>query len=85
MTSAGPCGGLVALQSLALLHGGWAGALYSSGPSLFGRLSAREEKINVFLYFYLCVDTGSWCVGRYGDAFMTYKSAVLCGGSAGPC
>lgn len=66
-----------------LLRGslGWS----SAGPSFFWPLSVREEKINGVVHLYLCADTGDWCVWRFGDAFLTYKCVVSCGGGAGPC
>lgn len=74
MTSAGLSSGPVALQRL-----GWSFAPPSVG---LWCLSAREGKINGFVSFHLCVDTGSWCVGRHGDDFVTCNLVVSCGGRA---
>jgi len=59
MTSAGPCSGPVALQSLALLRGrlGWSALLLRSVGLLV--LLSEEAKINGLVYFCLCTDPGN--------------------------
>lgn len=76
MTSAGPSGGPVALQRL--------GRSFAPLSVRLRCSSAREGTINGFVSFHLRVDTGNWCVGRQGDGFVTSKSVVSCGGTAGP-